>query len=116
MKKAASLWNIPANEIADSFDPIISLLLSACASELEKLSGDISDSHIRVTERLIQLMTPLSTFDVKPAHTIAYCESLEPKTIITPEHQLYYKKKRLHRDWLKGIKISFLHPHKIQSF
>ncbi|WP_159020851.1 type VI secretion system baseplate subunit TssF [Algibacter sp. L3A6] len=110
MKKAASLWNIPANEIADSFDPIISLLLSACASELEKLSGDISDSHIRVTERLIQLMTPLSTFDVKPAHTIAYCESLEPKTIITAEHQLYYKKKTTSQRLAQGYKDIFFTP------
>ena len=110
MKKAASLWNIPVNEIADSFDPLISLLLSACASELEKLSGDISDSHIRITERLIQLMTPLSTFDVKPAHTIAYCESVEPKTTITPEHQLYYKKKDTSHRLSQGYKDVFFEP------
>ncbi len=93
IKKAASLWDVPVNEIGDSFDPVISLLLTACASELEKLSADIDDSHVRITERLIQLMTPLSVFDTKPAHSVVNCESIEAETIITPEHQLYYKKK-----------------------
>ncbi|MDO6761534.1 type VI secretion system baseplate subunit TssF [Tamlana sp. 2_MG-2023] len=110
MKKAASLWDIPVNEVSDSFDPIISLLLSACASEIEKLSGDINDSQNRITERLIQLMTPLSTFDVKPAHAIAYCESVEPKSIITPEHQLYYKKKNTSANNTEGAKDVFFTP------
>ncbi|KZS38939.1 hypothetical protein AWE51_15265 [Aquimarina aggregata] len=95
MKKAASLWDVPVNEIGDSFDPLISLLLSACASELEKLSGEIDDSHIRITERLIQLMTPLTAYTTKPAHGIAYCESIEPETIISTENQLYYKERQV---------------------
>ncbi|MBU2949239.1 type VI secretion system baseplate subunit TssF [Tamlana agarivorans] len=110
MKKAASLWNIPNNEVSDSFDPLISLLLSACASEIEKLSGDINDSQNRITERLIQLMTPSSTFDVKPAHAIAYCESVEPKSIITPEHQLFYKKRKASSNIGEGHKDVFFTP------
>lgn len=110
MKKAASLWDIPVNEIGDSFDPLISLLLSACASEIEKLSGDINDSHIRITERLIQLMTPLSIFDTKPAHSIINCESIEPVTTITPEHQLYYKKRTASGSVYKEYKDVFFSP------
>lgn len=110
LKKAATLWDVPANEIGDSFDPVISLLLSACASELEKLSGDIDDSHTRITERLIQLMTPLSVFDTKPAHSIVVCESIEPKTLITPEHELFYKKKPESGSVLKAHKDIFFSP------
>ncbi len=94
MKKAARLWNIPVNEINETIDPLVSLLFSACASELEKISVAINDTQINTTERLIQLMAPLSSCEVKPAHAIAYCESTLPKTIITPNDQFFYKDKQ----------------------
>lgn len=93
LKKAAQLWEVPASEIEDSFDPVIMLLLNACASEVEKLSGEIDDSHTRITERLIELMTPLHVFGTKPAHSIAFFESLEAEINITPKHQFFYKLK-----------------------
>ena len=37
IKRAAALWGVPANEIEISFDPVVTLLLGACASEIEKI-------------------------------------------------------------------------------
>ncbi|KAB1067299.1 hypothetical protein F6U93_12875 [Tamlana haliotis] len=112
MKKAASLWNIPVSEVADSIDPLVSLLLSACASEFEKISGDVNDAQNRITERLIQLMTPQSACEVKPAHAMAYCEPVEPKTTITAEHQFYCKLKPSKQDIDGDSKTAFFTPTK----
>ena len=35
IKKAATMWGVAANEIEMSFDPVVSLLIAACASEME---------------------------------------------------------------------------------
>ncbi|WP_405206113.1 type VI secretion system baseplate subunit TssF [Aquimarina sp. LLG6339-5] len=93
IKKAASLWGVSPNEIESSFDPVVALLIGACASEIEKISGEIDNSQTRITERLIQLMTPETLYGSRPAHGIIYAEPIEKKTTITPEHLLYYKKK-----------------------
>lgn len=93
IKKAASLWGVSPNEIESSFDPVVSLLIGACASEIEKISSEIDNSQTRITERLIQLMTPETLYGSRPAHAIIYSEPNEKKITITPEHLLYYKKK-----------------------
>ncbi|MFC5045001.1 type VI secretion system baseplate subunit TssF [Aquimarina hainanensis] len=93
IKKAASLWGVSANEIESSFDPLVSLLIGACASEIEKISNEIDSSQVRVTERLIQLMTPETIYGAKPAHGIVYSEPVEKVLDLTPEHLQYYKKK-----------------------
>ncbi|GAA0723927.1 hypothetical protein GCM10009430_27900 [Aquimarina litoralis] len=93
IKKAASLWGVSPNEIESSFDPVVSLLIGACASEIEKISSEIDNSQTRITERLIQLMTPETLYGSRPAHGIVYAEPIEKKTTITPEHLLYFKKK-----------------------
>ncbi|MBW1296742.1 type VI secretion system baseplate subunit TssF [Aquimarina litoralis] len=93
IKKAASLWGVSPNEIESSFDPVVSLLIGACASEIEKISSEIDNSQTRITERLIQLMTPETLYGSRPAHGIIYSDPIEKKTTITPEHLLYFKKK-----------------------
>ncbi len=93
IKKAASLWGVQPNEIETSFDPIVTLLINACASEIAKISGEINNSHTRVTEQLIQLMTPQTLYGARPSHAIAYVEPMQAESIITPEDLLYYNKK-----------------------
>ena len=58
VKKAAEIWGVSPNDIDSTFDPVISLLLGACASELSKISSEVNSSQSRITEKLIQLMTP----------------------------------------------------------
>ena len=45
IKKAASLWGVSPNEIEMSFDPIVSMLISACAFEIEKIAAEVDDSQ-----------------------------------------------------------------------
>ncbi|WP_103865879.1 type VI secretion system baseplate subunit TssF [Aquimarina sp. I32.4] len=93
IKKAASLWGVQPNEIETSFDPVITLLISACASEIAKISGEINNSQSRVTEQLIQLMTPETLYGARPAHAIAYVEPISPESTISPENLFYFNKK-----------------------
>ena len=96
VKRAATLWGIPANEIEMSFDPIVSMLLSACASEMEKLTAEMDASQTRITEKLIQLMTPEAVYGPKPAHAILYSEPIDSKHEIKPEYEFSFKQESVH--------------------
>ncbi|MHA7059435.1 type VI secretion system baseplate subunit TssF [Aquimarina sp. M1] len=110
IKKAASLWGVSPNEIESSFDPVVSLLIAACASEIEKISSEIDNSQTRITERLIQLMTPETLYGSRPAHGIVYTEPIEKKTVITPEHLLYYKKRIKAKNASNELKNIYFSP------
>ncbi|WP_340199095.1 type VI secretion system baseplate subunit TssF [Ascidiimonas sp. W6] len=110
IKKAADLWGVTPNEIESSFDPVVSLLISACSSEMAKISNQINNSETRVTERLIQLMTPESLYGVKPAHGIAYAEPTSPNGLIKPENLFYFKKKISDPQTGEKVKNIFFSP------
>jgi len=112
IQKAASLWGIRPDEIEMSFDPIISLLISACAAEIEKLSGQIDTSQTRITEKLIQMMTPESVYGPRPAHTIIYAEPVERRSTLKPEHLFYFKKKVVKKNVISNYKNIFFSPIK----
>ena len=114
LKKAATLWGVPANEIEMSFDPVISLLLSACAAEIEKISGEIDESQTRITEKIIQLMTPSSVFGPKPAHAILYTEPVDPFLSLNSDYMFSYKKKTSFKNTSVNFKDIYFSP--LQSF
>jgi len=114
IKKAAALWGVAPNEIEMSFDPIVSLLIAACASEIEKISGEINESQTRVTEKLIQLMTPETIYGAKPAHAILYTEPVEKKTLIKSEYLFYFKKKFSYKNTSVKYKNIYFSP--VQDF
>ncbi len=92
VKTAAEMWGVEANEIETSFDPIISLLLSACAAEIEKISSELDESETRITEKLIELMTPESSMGPSLAHAILYAEPIDKVTIINQEYHFTCRK------------------------
>ncbi len=95
IKKAASLWGVAANEIEMSFDPIVSLLIAACASEIEKISSEVDGSQTRITEKVIQLMTPDAMDGPTPAQAILYADPTDNVTQIKPEFLFNFKKKEI---------------------
>ncbi len=118
LKNAATLWGFPANEIDMSFDPVVSMLLTACAAELEKIANELEDSQKRITENIIQLMTPEFIFGARPSHAILYTESLEQKITINPEYLFIYKKKISYKNTAvnyKDINFSPLQKFNITS-
>jgi len=93
IKKAASIWGVAANEIESSFDPVVSLLISACASEILKIEAELNESQNRITEKMIRLMTPESTIGSKPSHAILYAQTVDSYVVVKPEYLFYFKKK-----------------------
>jgi|GEM_PF-767220 len=88
VKRAAEAWGYPESEM-DDFDPLVSLLLEACAVEFEKTAGEIGKSQNRMLERLAQLLYP-GMMEVNPAFGILQVRSAEPVSALFPEDQFFY--------------------------
>lgn len=114
IKKAAAIWGVPANEIDTSFDPIVSLLLAACASEIVKIEGELNESQNIITEKLIQLMTPEAIFGSKPSHAVLHANTIDSTVTVKPEYLFYYKKKITHKNASLRLKNIFFSP--VQDF
>lgn len=114
IKKAANIWGVPVNEIETSFDPLVSLLISACASEILKIEGKLNESQNRVTEKLVQLMTPETIVGAKPAHAILYANAIDNEVIVKPEYLFSYKKKNVQKSTQIVLKDIYFSP--VQDF
>jgi hypothetical protein len=91
LKRAAELWGIDESAI-DSFDPLVRLLLEACAVEFEKLGRDIQATETRLMERLAQILCPDIINLPQPASAIAIFRPIEPQANITPETSVVFHK------------------------
>ncbi|MBC7891976.1 MAG: type VI secretion system baseplate subunit TssF [Sphingobacteriaceae bacterium] len=90
LRQAAELWGYAETEL-DAFDPLVSLLVEACAVEFEKISVEINDTQTRLLDRLARLMNP--DVDVAlPACALVQVRAAEPQTTLLPDAQLMYRK------------------------
>lgn len=92
MRNASELWGQP-NASIESFDPLVGMLIGACATELEKVSGDLQTSQSRVLERLAHLLTPEVLKGARAAHGVALAVSVEPTSILKKESQFFMQKR-----------------------
>jgi hypothetical protein len=93
MQSAARFWGLSETDTDAGFDPIVALLMGACATELEKINGEIENSRSRVLERLVQLLSPEALTGVLPAHAIAYALPSEQVATTNAEDQFYTSKR-----------------------
>jgi len=114
IKNAANMWGVAANEIEMSFDPIVALLIAACASEIEKISGEVDESQMRITEKVIQLMTPEAANGPQPSHAILYAEPIEDQNQIKPEYLFTHRKKVPNNK--SSVKYKDIHFSPVQDF
>ena len=70
LRRASRMWGYNESETENSFDPLVGLLISACASELEKLSFEQENSRARIIDRILEVMFPEEVAGALPAHTI----------------------------------------------
>ncbi|KMQ67972.1 hypothetical protein ACM39_11615 [Chryseobacterium sp. FH2] len=83
LRRAARMWGYNELEAEASFDPIVSLLLSACAAELEKLDFELENSRSRIIERVLEVMFPEEVSGVLPSRTLLQVSPLENNTRIS---------------------------------
>jgi hypothetical protein len=93
LKNAARAWGYPEAEAENNFDPLVSMLLSACSIELEKISGEIHSSRARVLERLVQLLSPDALTGALPAHAVACATPVERMLELKEDDQYYINRK-----------------------
>lgn len=70
LRRAARLWGYSELEAETSFDPVVSLLLSSVASELEKVGFELESSRSRIIERLLEIMFPEEVSGVYPSSSL----------------------------------------------
>ncbi len=89
LKHAAELWGFSESEM-DDFDPLVNLLIEACAVEFERTSDEISKAQNRTLERLANLLYP-GTVTVSPAYGLLQVRSSEPESVLYKDVQFMYK-------------------------
>ena len=77
VRTAARLWGVPEHEIDTNFDPLVLLMIDACAAELEKIGYDISASHSRLLDKLASLILPEAMIGPKPASCIVHATPVD---------------------------------------
>ena len=93
IRRAAETWGVDDMEIEYSFDPIVSILFDACSHEFERISSTIATSRTRITERLVDLLTPEVSVTAKPAHAIMHALPIDAQIDINERSQFYHRKR-----------------------
>lgn len=70
LRRASRLWGYNEVESESSFDPLVGLLLSSIASELEKLGFELESSRSRMVERILELLFPEDVSGVFPSRAL----------------------------------------------
>lgn len=91
LKEIAQTWGFKTSDVEKGgFDPLVYMLLGACASEFENVSKQIHDTSNRVLKRLTELLTPDVLTNAQPAHAILHSRSLEPISLIGAKNEFYH--------------------------
>ena len=90
-QKAAEMWGYNEADM-DGFDPLVHLLLEACAVELEKIGQEINNTQYRLVERLASLLNPDVVDAPRPAHAIAQGQPREPQLQLPSDAQLAFQR------------------------
>lgn len=89
LQNAAKIWGYSETEDASNFDPLVGLLLSVNATEMERLSNEIYHSRNRVMERIVQLLAPDVLTAPHLASAILNANTLEDVATLSPKEQFY---------------------------
>ncbi|QLG46844.1 type VI secretion system baseplate subunit TssF [Costertonia aggregata] len=93
IRRAAETWGVDDIEIEFSFDPMVSILFDACAHEFERISDTVKASRTRITERLVDLLTPEISVTAKPAHAVMHALPVDAHIDINERSQFYHRKR-----------------------
>ena len=91
-RNAARTWGYNDTDL-DNFDPLVRLLVEACAVEVYNINNEINNVQQRMLERLARLLTPEVNTSARPAHSILHSKCLEPVSNVYPSVQFFHHKK-----------------------
>lgn len=93
IKTAARIWGVPEGEIETNFDPLVTLIIEACAAELEKVGQDINASQDRLLDRMAEIFIPEAAIGNRPASSIMQALPTEPSAEITEYNHFFTSQK-----------------------
>ncbi len=91
-KNAARFWGYTDADL-DAFDPLVRLMIEACAVESYKINNDIISSDVRVMEKMASLLTPDVFTSALPSHSIVHSRSTEAFSLADHNFHLFHQKK-----------------------
>ena len=92
LQTASKIWGHSDTLSENQFDPLISMMFTALASELEQVQDDIHASQGRLLERLASMLLPDVFTAPQPSHTIIHAKPVEAKSILKKNKHLTFKK------------------------
>jgi type VI secretion system (T6SS) ImpG/VasA family protein len=98
IKNAARISNVEGDDIEATFDPIVLMMIEACAFELNKINNEIVDSQSRILERLAQVLSPDTFTGAQPAYAVAHARAADPESTLRREVQMYAQQTTLTPD------------------
>jgi hypothetical protein len=94
LRTAAEFWELD-NANIDNFDPLIRLLIEACAVELYRIDNEMLSLQRTMTERLAGLLIPEVHIEPSPAHGILHASAVDTHLAVTKESQFLHKKEQI---------------------
>ena len=103
---AAKAWGI-ANKDIQKMDPLVPLLLDACASEIVKVSSSIMGVHDKMGNKMMELLTPEELTSPYPARAILYASPLDAIYEVNENNEFYYNKSNFHEEESRDTEVYF---------
>lgn len=91
-RNAARFWGLNDTNI-DNFDPLVRLLLEACAVEIYRIDNEMAALQRTMTERLAGLLIPEVHTQPRPAHAVCHARSTDEYQYVALETQLLHQKR-----------------------
>ena len=88
-RQAAELWGYSEGDL-DGFDPLVHVLLEACAVEFEKIGQELHNTQYRLIERLATLLNPDVVDAPHPAHAVAQARAREAVVVLPNDAQFVF--------------------------
>jgi hypothetical protein len=90
-QSAAKLWGYQDAE-TDGFDPVIDLLLGACASEFERLSTELNISQTRILEKVSEILLPEVYIHPSPSYAVIHAKPISLERFTDQADQFVFEK------------------------
>lgn len=91
-RNAARFWGLSDTNM-DNFDPLVRLLIEACAVEIYRIDNELVSLQRSMTERLAELLIPEIHTQPRPAHAIIHAVSTDAQMYVTTESQFFHQKR-----------------------
>lgn len=104
--RALHYWGLKESD-GVNLDPLVDMLMGACAVEFERTAQEINSSQSRLLERLAQLMVPEVYTNARPAHAIMHAQAESAVVKLKPEDQFFVEKEIQEENKVSTIPVTF---------